>query len=520
MKKYLLAIDGGTGSVRAVLFNLEGEQVGLAQREWHHPEDPLYPGSIDFDCEQNWQLIVSCLHEIVDHYQIAPEEIAAISTTSMREGFVVYDQRGKELMAFSNVDARSKMEAVSLKTNEPELEKEVYQLTGESFALSAIPRILWLKNNKPDIYEKMTTINMLNDWIAYKLSGELTTEPSNASTTGLFSLSSRSWNVELADRLHIKSTIFPKVIESGSIIGHVTEFASSETGLAVNTPIVAGGGDAQLGTIGVGATKKDQAILFGGSFWQLEYNVSQPTIDPNYKIRGNCHAISNLWQLEAIAWSPGLAMKWFRDAFCQHEKTWAKENNSVVYDLLDSHIHDIPAGSYGMYALFSNSMDFLNLKHAAPTFINFQLDATKFNKYTFYKAIMESAGIVSYSHLEYITELVQVSPQKLIFAGGASQNKTWCQIIADIMGIPVITPKVKEATALGAALLAGLGVGLYQNIDEIETFIKWDKTYYPNIENHQHYQKIYKNWREIYQTQLTLADKKLTEHMWIAPGVK
>ncbi|MBP1039390.1 autoinducer-2 kinase [Vagococcus sp. BWB3-3] len=518
-KKWLLALDGGTGSFRAVVFDFYGNQQAIAQREWQHLPDPRYPGSIDFNWQYNWPLIVECIQELLAN-GIQADEIAAISTTSMREGFVLYDDKGKELLAFSNVDARSKQEAIDLKEQFPSLEKELYQISGQSFALSAIPRLLWVKNNEPTIYQKMSTITMLNDWITYKLTGRLSVEPSNASTTGLFSLKDRSWDKKLARRVGLKETIFPPVIESGCIIGQVSQNAAKLTGLSAETPVVAGGGDAQLGSIGVGATKKGQATLFGGSFWQYEVNSATPTIDSSHRIRINCHAEKEHWQFESIAWNPGLAMRWFRDAFCQSEKKQASKEKTDVYSLLDQHIATIPAGCYGMYALFSNEMNFLELKHAAPSFINFALDAEKFNKYTFYKAIMESAGIVTYGHLLQAETLTGESPQEIIFAGGASNNSNWCQIISDITGKIIKTPIVKEATALGAAFLAGVGTGVYQDLEETKTYIKWDKCFYPNQENHDSYQEMYAHWQKIYHSQLDLSNQGLTEYMWIAPGVK
>lgn len=519
-KKFLLALDGGTGSFRAVAFDFYGNQTAIAQREWHHLPDPRYPGSITFNCKDNWSIITECIKELLTTSQLSAKEIAAISTTTMREGFVLYDEDGHELLAFSNVDARSQQEAIELKTSFPSLEKELYNVSGQSFALSAIPRLLWVKNNEPEIYEKMATINMLNDWITYKLTGVLSAEPSNASTTGLFSLKERSWDKDLAKQIGIKESIFPPVIESGCQIGGVSKKAAELTGLLPDTPVIAGGGDAQLGAIGVGATKKHQAALFGGSFWQYEFNVDQPITDPSYRVRLNCHAVNTIWQFESIAWNPGLAMRWFRDAFCQNEKEQARNDGTNVYSLLDKHLSTIPAGSNGMYALFSDEMNFLNLKHCAPTFTNFSLDSEKFNKYTFYKAIMESAGIVTYGHLSHIESLINQSPSTIIFAGGASNNANWCQIISDITGKIIKTPVVKEATALGAAFLAGVGVGIYQDLAETDAHIKWDKHFYPNPTNHKIYNQMYTDWQKIYQSQLSLSDQGLTKHMWIAPGVK
>ena len=193
MKKYLMAIDAGTGSVRAVLFDVEGNQIGCSQHEWTHNEDPRFPGSMDFDWTFNWKLASSCVRNVLAETGIDPADIAAISTTCMREGILLYDQDGNEIWACANVDARSTDEVAELIRMDPDLELALYQKSGQSYALNAIPRILWVKNNLPEIYEKAAKVGMFNDWLIYKLTGVLAVEPSNGSTTGLLDLQTRTW---------------------------------------------------------------------------------------------------------------------------------------------------------------------------------------------------------------------------------------------------------------------------------------------------------------------------------------
>ncbi|MGX7030353.1 autoinducer-2 kinase [Vagococcus zengguangii] len=519
-EKYLLALDGGTGSFRAILFNTLGEQIAINQKDWRHKSNPLYPGSIDFDFLNNWELIANCIKELIEKSCINAEQIIGISTTSMREGFILYDEVGNELIAFSNVDARATKEAEFLKTNFPELEHELFLETGETFALSAIPRLLWVKDHLPDIYSKVSCITMINDWISYKLTGVLSSEPSNASTSGLFGLENRNWLTSIAKKFNLKENIFPKVFESGSLISNVNELAALKTGLSTKTKVIAGGGDAQLGCIGIGATQTGQAALLGGSFWQLEYNTSNPIVDNNAKIRANCHAVPRVWQLEAIAWCPGLVMKWFKEGFCHFENELAIQKKISVYKILDEKAQHVPPGCFGLISLFSNTMDFKNLKHVSPTITNFQLDSKKFNTYSFYRSIMENAGLVTYSHLLLIQDLTDEIIEEIIFAGGSSYSDLWCQIICNILGVKLTIPVEKEATALGAALLAGVGSGVYKNIEETKQLIKLEKTFFPDESEHNLYKEIYCRWKEAYPEYLAIADKGLVDHMWIAPGVK
>jgi autoinducer 2 (AI-2) kinase len=517
---YLLAIDAGTGSVRAVLFDLKGSQIACVQEEWEHKEDPDYPGSMDFDWVQNWELAASCIRRVIRDNNINPREIAAISTTCMREGIVLYDKEGREIWACANVDARSNDEVEQLIRQDPELERLLYEESGQSYALDAIPRLLWVKNKLPEIYEKTAQLGMFNDWLCYKLTGILAVEPSNGSTSGLFNLKSRTWDPEINQRCGLRTDLFPPVKECGTVIGKTISGLEQSTGLSEGIPVVAGGGDAQLGCIGVGVVNSGDAAVFGGSFWQYEYNTDTPVMDPLSRVRVNCHAIPSLWQYEALAFKPGLVMRWFRDSFCLAEKKIALENGRSVYDLMNGEAEKIPPGCYGMMCAFSDIMNFMNWKHAAPTFSNFELDSNRFNHYTFYRAILENTAFITKGHLELVKSTIGHLPEEITFAGGAANSSLWAQILSDVLGIPVKIPKVREATALGAAILAGYGIGLYQDISQTaKDLVIIEQRFTPDMENHRIYEGIYGAWKEFYSTQLSLCDRKITKNMWIAPGL-
>ena len=519
-KQYLMAIDAGTGSVRAVLFDPDGNQIGCVQKEWEHREDPRFPGSMDFDWVHNWKLACSCTQGVIREAGIDPKEILAVSTTCMREGIVLYNSAGEEIWACANVDARSIDEVGKLIRMNPEMEKEIYLKSGETYALGALPRILWVKDKMPEIYSEVAAVGMFNDWLIKKLTGILAVEPSNGSTTGLFDLQSRTWDPSIPEKCGLRGDIFPPSIECGTVISTVNAQGAADSGLVEGTPVVVGGGDCQLGTIGVGATKAGQAAVFGGSFWQYEFNTATGQTDPHCRVRVNCHAVPGVWQYEALAFKPGLVMRWFRDAFCQEEKEAAQKTGDDPYNLMNQKAEKIPAGSYGMMCAFSDVMNFICWKHAAPTFTNFELDPEKFNKYTFYRAILENTALLVKGHMDLVHEATGNMPSEVIFAGGAAKSPLWSQILADVLGMPVKVPLVKEATALGAAILAGYGAGLYKSIEEgAARTVKWDRIFQPNMENHKTYEEAYKTWRKMYDAQLALVNEGITRPMWIAPGL-
>jgi autoinducer 2 (AI-2) kinase len=517
--KYLLAIDAGTGSVRAVLFNTRGEQLAVSQREWSHHQEDGVANSMSFDCEQNWQLVCGCINDITA--KVDPKDIVALSATSMREGIVLYDKDGKEIWAVANVDARAGDEVRYLQEHFDGIQEEFYQLSGQTFALGALPRLLWLKNNSPKIYEKVAHISMIGDWILAKLSGVIASDPSNGGTTGIFSLQKRSWESAMAKRVGIKDDIFPEILEVGSVMGCVSQNAAKQTGLSPTTKVVMGGGDVQLGSAGLGVVALGDVAVLGGSFWQQVVNIPSQTPPPtDMAIRVNPHVIQGLSQAEGITFFSGLVMRWFRDAFCDMEKIEAKEQGVDVYEILEQNATKVPVGSHEIIPIFSDEMKYGKWYHSAPSFLNLSIDPKVCNRASMFRSLEENAAIVASINLEKIKEFSGVAFDEIVFAGGASKGKLWAQILADVTGYKVKIPKVSEATALGAAMAAGVGCGIYESMNSAaKSLVEWEKTYQPNIENKKVYDSLKIKWKKAYEAQLKLVDDGVLSSMWQAPGL-
>jgi len=519
--QYLMAIDAGTGSVRAVIFDTKGNQISVAQKEWVHLEVEGVENSMTFDTKTNWDLVVWCIKEALSSTELKGSDIVALSATSMREGIVLYNKEGEALWGVANVDARASKEVKFLKENYPNIEEEFYKESGQTFALGALPRIMWLKNNSPKLYEQVASISMIGDWILAKLSGIIATDPSNGGTTGIFSLKSRDWSSKMAKKVGIKSNIFPPSLETGTLMGKITKEASELTGLSTLTSVVMGGGDVQLGSAGLGIVKEGQVGILGGSFWQQVVNIKSSVVPPkSMSVRVNPHVIDGLSQAEGITFFSGLIMRWFRDAFCDLEKLEAKEKSVDVYSILEEKASKVPVGSHGIIPIFSDSMNYGKWYHASPSFLNLSIDPNICNKASMFRSLQENACIVSAINLEKIQEFSGLEFSEVVFAGGASKGELWCQILADVTGCRVKVPKVKEATALGAAISAGVGVGIFSSIEKAsKELVVWQKEYLPNSSNFKEYAHIKKRWQEIYKNQLSLVDKGLTESMWKAPGI-
>lgn len=515
---YVMAIDIGTGSGRAVIFNQVGQEVSAAQEEWWHHSDPRYPGAMNFAVEDNWALICRCIRQAVSKANIRSDEIVAVSASSMREAIVVFDESGQEIWACANVDGRASKQVADLKAQHSDLERDLYIQTGQTFALGALPRLMWLKEEEPELFERMRYVTMLSDWVAARLCGVIASEASNAGTTGLFGLAERQWLKHSISILGCHD-FFPPVYKTGDVLGKVTAKASQETGLSEKTLIVSGGGDCQMATLGLGLVSPGECTVLGGTFWQQIVNVAPDVHDHEMNLRINPHVIEGVNQAEAISFFVGAVMRWFRDNFAQEELTLV-DTPSDAYRLLEEKSALVPPGAYGVIPIFSDIMRYGKWMHAAPSFLNLSLDSERSGKAVLFRALQENACILAAENLRAVFELSSAKPEQIVFAAGASKSAHWSQMLSDVTGMRVVTSKVREATALGCAVAAGVGAGWSDSKTELaKLWFCADQVYEPDLSKASCYQDVAARWRDAYAAQLKLVEQGITTSMWRAPGV-
>ena len=517
-EELLLALDAGTGSCRAIVFGVAGRQVATAQREWSHPALAGVPGSQVFDTATNWRLICECVREVLRAPGVSADAIRAVSTTSMREGMVLYNRGGKEIWACPNVDSRAGAEATDLVR--AGLAEKIYRTGGDWVAITAPARLRWIKNHQPDVFEDAAHLNMLADWIAFRLSGEYITDPSIGSSSGMFDLAARTWSPEIIEICGLEPGIFPRVLEPGTVAGSVTAAAAADTGLQASTPVVVGGADTQLGLVGIGVVETGNFTVIGGTFWQQTIGLGEALIDPEARLRTLCHALPAQWMMEGIGFYCGLTMRWFRDAFCDLERQEAAATGTDAYGLMERAAMDVPAGSNGVLGIFSNLMVASRWIHAAPALVQFDVgDPARSGKKECIRAIEEAAAYVSYGHLKVIEEVTGRAPAEVVFTGGASKGQLWPRVLADVFGLPVKVPSVKESTALGAAMFAGIGAGLYPDVaTAARQAVSFERTIEPDAATHGQYEELYASWLRIYEAELGLVEKGLLKPLWRAAG--
>jgi len=514
---YLLVLDVGTGSGRAILFNLSGELIGFKGREWQHNADHNYQGALDFDVKANWLSLEQCIKDVMGKTSVTANEVKAISITSMRHGMVCYDGQGKTIAAFPNADARAEAEVKWL--IDTGLAKQIYKIGGDWPSVHDVARLLWLKKNKPDLFKKIERFTMLEGWPIVQLCSTYVTDPSSASSSGLFDVLRRNWSDEIIEACQLPIGIFPEVLDAGNKVGVLSSDVAEELGLSEGTPVIMAGGDTQCGLLGSGVLEDGQAGVVAGTFWLDCVVLPEAIIDDRFELRTSCHIVPGKWIFEGVSFV-GMFTRWFRDALCSEEKQQALKKGTDAYKLMDEAAAKVPPGSYGIQVCMSNIFNASNWVHTAPMFLNWDVwDTNRSAKKVFYRALLENVAYQTRGEFNNILRLAKTSLSEVVFCGGASNSNLWSQVLADVLGAIIRVPEVNEATALGAAICAAAGIDQYASISAAaRAMVKVEKAFEPNLENASVYGKMYDQWRKIYEHMLSLSTDGLLKPLWKVAG--
>jgi autoinducer 2 (AI-2) kinase len=431
---------------------------------------------------------------------------------------VLYDARGHEIWACPNADSRANEEADDLVRSGAA--QEIYDLAGDWVAITAPARFLWIARRQPEIFAAVAHVGMLGDWILTKLSGAFVTDPSLGSSSGMFDLAARDWSDHILELCGLERSVFPPIVEPGNVVGALTAEAAAATGLSEGTPVVAGGADTQLGLLGIGVTEPGRVTIVGGSFWQATVVLDEPLIDPEARLRTLCHTVPGRWMMEGIGFYCGIVMRWFRDAFCELESLEAQSTGEDVYAIMERKARDVPPGANGVFGVFSNVMRANRWVHASPGFLGFDVgNPACAGRIECFRAIEESAAYVTRGHLEIVEEVAEIDVKEAVLIGGAAKGALWPQIVADALAVPLRIPDVKESTALGAAIYAGVGAGLYDDAGETAArLVRFERACQPDPSASAAYRELYNRWLELYARSLEISEAGLARPLWRAAG--
>ena len=492
---YLIGVDLGTSGTKTVLFAEDGTVAASCTIE-----DPLYQpqnGWAEQDPLDWWNAVCGTTKAVIAKAGISASEIKGVGLSGQMHGLVMLDKSGNVLrksIIWCDQRTAKECEEITQKVGAGNLIKITANPALTGFTAS---KIMWVKNNEPALYEKCAHILLPKDFIRYKLTGEFATEVSDASGMQLLDVPNRKWSDQVLDALEIDKSLLGKVYESPEITGKVTKAASDLTGLAEGTAVVGGAGDNAAAAVGTGTVFDGKAFTTIGTSGVVFAHTSKLSIDPKGRVHTFCCAVPGAWHVMGVTQGAGLSLKWFRDNFCHEEMIAAAGMKKDPYFLMDKQAEQIPIGSDRL--LYLPYLMGERTPHLDPNCrgVFFGLSAMHTRQHLL-RAVMEGVTFSQRDSVEVLREM-GVSIKEMLACGGGGSSALWRQMLADVYGCPVKTVVSKEGPALGVAILAGAGTGVYSSVqDGCAAVIKTNPPQNPISQNSEEYEKFYNIYRALY----------------------
>lgn len=462
MDKNLLGIDVGTSGTKTVLCREDGGVIASHTAEY--PMAQPQNGWAEQDPEDWWRAAAEGIRAVLAESGAAPGSVAAVGLTGQMHGLVMLDAAGRVLRpAILWCDQRTEAQCGYM---EREVGREKLLAITGSPAMTGFTaaKILWVKEQEPEIYRRCAHILLPKDYIRYRLTGESATDVSDASGTQLLDIRTRTWSGELLSRFGIRPALLPEVYESPEMSGKVRQSAAEETGLAEGTPVAAGAADNAAAAVGSGAVEEGTAFTTIGSSAVIYAVCGSAQVDPKGRVHGLCAAVPGKWSLTSCTQAAGLSLKWLKETCCGPEAEQARQQGGDVYALLDRMAEEIPIGAerliYLPYLMGERS------PHPDPSCrgVFFGLSAMHTRAHLV-RAVMEGVAFSQRSCLEVFREL-NVPVERMTICGGGAKSGLWRGMLTDLYGCRTEISLSDQGAAWGAALHAAVCAGAYPSVEE------------------------------------------------------
>jgi xylulokinase len=492
---YLIGIDIGTSGTKTVLFDIEGNTISSALKEY--PMEQPHIGWAEQNPEDWWDATYNTIKQVIIKSGVDPKNIKGIGLAGQMHGLVLLDKDNKVLRpSIIWCDQRTDKEC-----------EEITKLIGKErlIEITANPaltgftasKILWVRNNEPEIYAKVAKILLPKDYVRFMLTGTFATEVSDASGMQLMNIAERNWSNEVLEKLNINIEFLAPIYESQVISSYVSSEAALLTGLLEKTPVAGGAGDQAAGAIGNGIVKPGVISSTIGTSGVVFAYTDKVTIDPKGRVHTFCHAVPNTWHIMGVTQGAGLSLKWFRDNFCTAEKETAELMEIDPYVLMGEEAEKSQPGCEGL--IYLPYLMGERTPHLDPFAkgVFFGISA-RHTKRDMLRAVMEGVGYSLKDSLEIIKEM-GIDVKEVRASGGGGKSPLWRQIQADLYNSEVITINSTQGPALGVAILAGVGAGVYPSVaTACERVIKTVTSQKPNKQNIELYDKYYEIYKSLY----------------------
>ena len=489
MGKLILGIDIGTTSMKAAVYDLEGKQLAASVVEY----GLLTPKMNFVEAEPGIYMdaILKCMDDIRARADVDTRNVMTVGFSVQGETFLMLDEEAKPLRnAIVWMDNRAGKQADELR--ERFGDELCYRMTGQVSFEACWPaaKILWVKEEEPEVFEKTRHILLLEDYIIYLLTGKYVAEGSLLCSTEYWDIRTKKYWKEMLDFLGVDESYLPEIRESGEIVGTVLPEMAELLGISPEAQISTGCLDQVAGAIGVGNIRPGIMSENIGAALAICVPTAKLTYDPNRQMPVHYFAVPDTYMMHTFT-TGGMCLRWFRDAFCQNEIGMQEATGLDSYYLMDKEAERIPAGSDGLIALphLQGSMaPDVNLD-AKGVFYGATL---KHGKGHFIRAIMESLGYIICRNLEAIQKM-GLDIDEIRTMGGGSKSRIWNQIKSDITGKDMnVTYSSQDTACLGAAILAGKAAGIFEGIESaVAGMVKVKETFSPDAEKHKVYERQY-----------------------------
>ncbi|WP_337018586.1 xylulokinase [Oceanobacillus massiliensis] len=492
--KYVVGVDLGTSSVKILLVNQHGEVTEEVSKSY--PLIRKQTGFSEQDPNEWVEQTIEGLTDLLKKFNGNPEEIEGISFSGQMHGLVLLDDHNKILRnAILWNDTRTTREC-----------QEIYERVGGEQLLDVaknralegftLPKLLWVKNNEPEIYRQINTFVLPKDYVRYKLTGKLHMEYSDAAGTLLLDVKKKRWSKQVGESLDLDPEIFPPLIDSHDEVGKITGEIAKATGLHPTTRVFAGGADNACGAIGSGILEDGKTLAsIGTSGVVLSYEASGDK-DFNGKVHYFNHSAPDAFYTMGVTLAAGYSLSWFKDVFAK----------DIDFDQLLAEVNTVPVGSNGL--IFTPYIVGERTPHVdaniRASFIG--MDASHGIKH-FARAVLEG---ITFSLNESV-EIFRENGKKIdtiVSIGGGAKNETWLQIQADIFDATIVKLSSEQGPGMGAAMLAAYGCGWFESLNECAgEFLKEDKVYTPISENVEKYSRLFTIYKEVYHNTSSLNER-------------
>jgi len=500
----LIGIDIGTTGSRCILFDSEGQVVGSSYVEY--AVQTPHPGWAEQHPNQWWKSTLSNLTTLLGKTKVDPEKIAVISVTGQQPSPVFLDREGIPLCnSLLWMDRRTFPQCRLLQ--ETVGEDQLYKKTGLRIdPMYSLSKIMWIRENLPEVFRKTQKILQPKDFIIFKLTGKIVTDYASGSATQLLDVQKLEWSPELLRITGLSPDKLPSLSLSTSIAGGLSDQVASEIGLKQGTPVVVGAGDSTVSAVGAGVVRAGHTCVNIGTASDVMTCVRKPRLDPKRRMGYYPHAVPGKYITIAGANTSGISLRWFRDQFCGVEKNSAHSLDLDPYDLMNLEAERSKPGAEGLiflpYLLGERSPVFDPL--ARGCFFGITL---RHQRCDFIRSIMEGIGYSIKDRID-AQEEIGIKVSSITIAGGAAKSGLWRQIVADITGKKVRLLRVTEATCLGAAVLGGVGVKIYATVEDMcDKVVPTAKVHQPAQHNHATYQSLFSIYKELYSSTKPLFEK-------------